>query len=196
MADKKPKTKTVYKGATPAGILTYAWLDKRDTSEYGKNKFKCSLRLKKGEGKNDEYARVLLDLHKAAKGKRDTAPIKDGDALAEDNEKKENMRGFWLLSAKTNNKPEQIDAKKNPLAATAKSGDWGKLSIGAAEYDTGANKGITLYLNKVQLLERRANDDDGFDEEDDYEADTKKAPTADRTDDDQDDSQDGGDDDF
>jgi len=184
MADTK-KTKVVYKGATPSGIFTWAWVDKPDNSEYGKGKYKCALKLAKGEGNNDAYVRKLIDLHKAAKGKKDTSPVKDGDAMAEDNEKRENMRGFWVLSAKSNNKPDQIDAKKNPLKATAKSGDFGKLSIAAAEYDTGANKGVTLYLNALQLLERRsASSTDDFDSEDEYEADTKAADTTDRTADD------------
>lgn len=184
MADTKPKTKIVYKGATPAGTLTWAWLDKPDNSEYGKGKYKCALRLEKGVAANDAYARKIIDLHKAAKGKKDTCPIKDGDAMAEENEKRENMRGFWVLSAKSKNKPDQVDALRNPLKATAKSGDLGKLSIAVSEFDTGANKGVTIYLNKVQLLERRANDDDGFEDETDYAADTRAGDTEDRSGDD------------
>lgn len=195
MADKKP-VKVVYKGRTPAGIATWAWVEKPDNSEYGKGKYKCALKLEKGVEVNDAYARKLIDLHKAAKGKKDTCPVKDGDALAEENEKRENMRGFWVLTAKSKNKPEQVDAKKKPLVATAKSGDLIKLSIAAAEFDTGANKGVTLYLNALQLLERRAASAvDDFDDEDDYEADSARAETPD-TRDDQDDSTPDDDDDF
>lgn len=180
MADIKKKVNVVYKGVTPSGLFTWLWVEKPDNSEYGKGKFKAALRLKKGEGKNDEYARKIIDLHKAAKGKKDTCPVKDGDAMAEDNEKREAMRGYWVLSAKSKNKPEQIDSKKVPLKATAKSGDFGKLAIAAAEFDTGANKGVTLYLNALQLLERRAASAvDDFDEED-YDGDTAKAPTEER----------------
>lgn len=192
MAEKK-KTKVVLKGATPAGTLTWAWLEKPDTSEYGKNKYKVTILLKKGEGKNDEFAKKLNDLHKAAKGKADTRPAKDGDAMAEENEKREAMRGFWVLSFKSNNKPEQVDASKKPLKLSAKSGDFGKVAFAAAEFDTGANKGVTLYLNAVQLLERRApSATDAFgDESDEYGEDTAEAPTQDRSGDDDDDDSDG-----
>jgi hypothetical protein len=177
MAEAKKKVNVVYKGVTPSGIFTWLWVDKPDNSEYGKGKYKSALKLAKGEGGNDAYARKIIDLHKAAKGKKDTCPVKDGDAMAEENEKRENMRGFWVLSAKSKNKPDQIDAKKQPLKATARSGDFGKLAIAAAEFDTGANKGVTLYLNALQLLERRAASAiDDFAEED-YEGDTAQAET-------------------
>lgn len=183
MAEAKKKVNVVYKGVTPAGIGTWLWVEKPDNSEYGKGKYKAALKLAKGEGNNDAYARKIIDLHKAAKGKKDTCPVKDGDAMAEENEKRENMRGFWVLSAKSKNKPEQIDAKKVPLKATAKSGDRIKLAIAAAEFDTGANKGVTLYLNALQLLERlAASSVDDFDTEDEYEGDTATAPTEERED--------------
>ena len=196
MADKK--TNVVFKGITPAGIATWAWLDKPDNSEYGKGKFKCALKLEKGDEKNDAFARKIIDLHKAAKGKKDTVPVKDGDAMAEDNEKRESMRGFWVLTAKTNKKPDQVDAKKKPLAQTARSGDLVKLNIAAAEFDTGANKGVTLYLHAVQLLERRAlSAADAFDEEDEYAADTASAETSESDDsDDRGDSSGSDDEDF
>ncbi|KAF1049351.1 ssDNA-binding protein [Xylophilus sp.] len=186
MADVKKKSNIVFKGITPAGVFTWAWIDKPDNSEYGKGKYKCALKLEKGVEANDAFARKLIDLHKAAKGKRDTVPVKDGDTLAEENEEKNGkFRGFWLLTAKSKNKPAQIDAKKKPLAATAKSGDFGRLAIAASEFDTGANKGVTLYLNALQLLERRAvSAVDEFDEVDGFDGDTALAETADRGDDD------------
>lgn len=181
MAEAKKKVNVVFKGVTPAGIGSWLWVDKPDNSEYGKGKYKAALKLAKGDEKNDAFARKLIDLHKAAKGKKDTCPVKDGDAMAEDNDKREAMRGYWVLSAKSKNKPDQIDAKKVPLKATAKSGDYIKLAIAAAEFDTGANKGVTLYLNALQLLERRAaSSADDFDEED-YDGDTATAPTEDRS---------------
>jgi hypothetical protein len=184
MADTKPKTKIVYKGATPPGLFTWLWVEKPDNSEYGKGKFKAALRLKKGEAGNDAYARKIIDLHKAAKGKAGTCPVKDGDKMAEENDKREAMRGFWVVSAKSKNKPEQVDVKNTPLKATAKSGDFGRLAIAASEFDTGANKGVTLYLNALRLLERRATSavDDFGDEDGDYAPDTAAAPTEDGTD--------------
>lgn len=183
MADSKKKSKIIEKCVTPPGIFTYAWLAKPDNSEYGKGKYKCALRLEKGIKANDEFAKKLNALHKAAKGKADSRPAKDGDELAEDNEKKENLRGYWLITAKTQNKPKQVGADgKTELKDTARSGDFGRMAVGIAEYDTGANKGVTLYLNGIKLLERRAADDLGFDDEsDEYEVDDREGETEDRS---------------
>lgn len=195
MADKK-KSKIIEKCVTPKGIFNYAWLAKRDTSEYGKNKYKCAILLEQGVPENDAFAKKLNDLHKAAKGKADSKPAKDGSALAdaameEGNDKKERLRGFWVITAKSNNKPEQKAADgKTDLKDTARSGDFGRMSVALAEYDTGSNKGLTLYLNGIKLLERRAGHDLGFeDESEDYENDDQEGSTDE---DDQDD--DSGDD--
>lgn len=188
MAEAKTKSIPLAKGATPKGILTWAWLDKPDT-KFGKTQYKAALRLEKGVAVNDEFAKKMNDLHKSVKGKSDQRPFKDGDALAEDNEKRENMRGFWVMTFKSKNKPEQMDALKNPLKVSARSGDLAKISYSLVGMDTGTFKGATAYLNKVMLLERRAQDDDGLEAEDEYGADTAVARTDDRMDDGDDDRQ-------
>ncbi|MDR5811987.1 DUF2815 family protein [Caballeronia sp. LZ033] len=170
-AAKKGKSKIVGKFVTPKGGFKYAWLSKPDNSEYGKGKYKCAILLEQGVKENDDFAKKLNDLHKAAKGKTDARPAKDGSALAdaameEGNDKKESLRGFWVITAKSKQKPEQKAADgKTDLRETAKSGDYGRMSIAASEYDTGSNKGVTLYLNGIKLLERRAQSNLGFDDE-------------------------------
>ncbi|WP_197341594.1 ssDNA-binding protein [Ralstonia solanacearum] len=185
MAEAKKKSKIIEKCVSPKGIFIYAWLAKPDNSEYGKGKFKCAILLEKGVKVNDEFAKKLNAAHKAAKGKLDSRPAKDGDELAEDNEKKEKLRGYWVITAKTKQKPTQKAADgKTELKETARSGDFGRMSVALAEYDTGANKGVTLYLNGIKLLERRAGEDLGFeDESDEYENDEGEAETEDRTED-------------
>lgn len=176
---KKGKSKIVGKFVTPKGTFKYAWLAKPDNSEYGKGKFKCAILLEQGVKENDDFAKKLNDLHKAGKGKADARPAKDGSALAdaameEGNDKKESLRGHWVITAKSKQKPEQKAADgKTDLRETAKSGDYGRMSIAASEYDTGSNKGVTLYLNGIKLLERRAQSNLGFeDETGDYENDS------------------------
>lgn len=178
MAEKKGKSKIVGKFVTPKGAFQYAWLDKPDNSEYGKGKYKCAILLEQGVPENDEFAAKLNALHKTAKGKADAKPAKDGSALAdaameEGNDKKERLRGFWVITAKSKQKPTQKAADgKTDLKDTARSGDYGRMSVAAAEYDTGSNKGVTLYLNGIKLLKRNAGPDLGFDDEsDDYEND-------------------------
>lgn len=186
MAEQKKgaKSKVVGKFVTPKGSFKYAWLDKPDNSEYGKGKYKCAILLPMGVKENDDFAKKLNELHKAAKGKSDSKPAKDGSAIADkaledgdDSGKKEALRGHWVITAKSKQKPEQKAADgRTVLKETAKSGDFGRISLAAAEYDTGSNKGVTLYLNGIKLLERRAQSDLGFeDESDEYENDSTEA---------------------
>jgi hypothetical protein len=159
MPKNTAKTKIIEKIVTPAGTAKWAWLEKPDTSEYGKNRYKCALVLDKGDDAVEALVKKLRDLHKQHKGKADTSPVKDGDAMAEDDEKHEALRGKWLISAKSNRAPglRNSDPKKK-LAKAPRSGDLVKLAVAVASYDTGANKGVTMYLNAVQLLERREQD--------------------------------------
>ena len=154
------KTKTLLKFVTQAGTATLAYLDKPDTSKLGKNKYKCGVLLEKGVEANDQLAAKLKELHKAAKGVASKAPVKDGDKLAEeDGEKYERLRGFWQIIAKSNEKPTVVGpkgAKGGPIAKAPRSGDLIKLALAAAEYHGEEGSGVTLFLNAVQLLERRA----------------------------------------
>ena len=184
MAEEKSKSIPLLKGATPAGLLTWAWLEKPDT-KFGKSQYKSAIRLKKGEKVNDDFVKKVNDLHKSVKGKADQRPFKDGDAMAEDSEggKRDNLRGYWVMTFKSKNKPEQLDAKRNELKVSARSGDLAKISFSLVGMDTGTFKGATAYLNKIMLLERLSTDDDGFGDNDEYEADTAKPRTTDRIDD-------------
>jgi hypothetical protein len=203
MADAKKKSKIIEKCVTPKGVFMYAWLAKPDNSEYGKGKYKCAILLEQGVKANDDFAKKLNEAHKAAKGKLDSRPAKDGSKLADEameqgNDKKERLRGFWVITAKTKQKPVQKAADgKTDLKATARSGDFGRMSVAIAEYDTGSNKGVTLYLNGIKLLERRAQDDTGFDDEsDDYDNDDAEGSTGDDESDESSDSDAGGNKDF
>lgn len=190
MSDKK--TKVLEKLVTPPGTAKYAWLDKPDNSEYGKGKYKCGQLLEKGDPKVEALVQKLRDLHKAHKGKASNFPVKDGDALAEEDEKKESLRGHWLIVAKTKQKPDLRNSAKQIIKDAPRSGDLVRLAVAVASFDTGANKGITLYLNAVQLLERRAvSGGDMFDDvSDEYEA---ASDTSGGRSDDNDDGDDDGD---
>ncbi|QPC30484.1 DUF2815 family protein [Caldimonas thermodepolymerans] len=172
--------KTVEKGVTPRGTFQWAWLDKPDT-KFDKSKYKVTIILEKGVPENDAFAKRLNDLHKAAKGNAEHRPAKDGDALAEDDEKKERFRGHWVVTFKTKNKPELRGpgGKNDVLAVAPRSGDYGRVAYAVAESGQGsAYRGVILYLNAVQLLERRAvsSGADMFeDESDEFGPDTARA---------------------
>jgi len=179
---------------TPAGVLAWTWLEKPDTSPMGKNKYKTAILLPKGVPANDALAEKLNALHKQVKGKRDKAPVKCGDAYIEDAPdaetatKREAFRGHWFFTAKSNKGPKDdkglrlVDAGRRPLAKAPSSGDLAKLAIYATDYAQDGSTGVTLYLNAVQLLERRNHGrDDGFgDESDNYGLDNAAASIPER----------------
>lgn len=179
----KVSVKIIDKGVTPAGAFQWAWLDKPDT-KFDKTQYKVTLLLPKGEATGDAFAKKLNEAHKAAKGKTEHRPAKDGDALAEDDEKKERFRGHWVITFKTKNKPDLRGpkGKSDVLAVAPRSGDFGKVAYAIGQMTEGTFRGVTLYLNAVQLLERRAsgNGADAFgDESEEYGEDTAKANKAD-----------------
>lgn len=170
---------------TPAGTLRWTWLDKPDSSPKGKNKFKTAIVLDKDNGgKNDALAKKLLDLHKSVKGKRDKAPVKDGDAMAEDDQKNEWARGKWVMTAKSKDRPQCVAANRTPLAKVPNTGDLAKLVIYVTDYDVDGSTGVAALLNGVQLLERRNKGRDVSsmfeDESDEYGTDTAEADTTER----------------
>lgn len=188
----KKVTETIF---TPPGTLVWAYLDKPDTSKQGKNKFKSSLALDKGVKANDALVKKLNDLHKSVGGKRDKQPVKDGDAYIEDApdaeaaQKREWARGKWIIGGKSKDKPKVVAADgKTQITVAPNSGDYGRLSLYATDYDVDGSKGVACYLNGVQLLERRNHGRDGTagfgDMSDEYSNDTAEAATRDGTGDD------------
>lgn len=187
---------------TPPGTFKWTWLDKPDTSPKGKNKYKTAIILPKDNGgPNDTLAKKLNDLHKSVKGKQDKRPAKDGDAMVEDDSKNEWARGAWVITAKTKDKPALVAADgKTKLAASPKTGDFGRLICFATDYDADGSTGVSLYLNGVKLLKRnnlgRDLGDTGGDESGEYGSDEAEGDTPERDGDGADEGSGGGDGDY
>jgi hypothetical protein len=171
---------------TPKGIASFAHLATPDTKgQYADNKFKVTLKLKKGEKVNESFVKELRAEATAA-AKQQMAdwnkkklehfdPVKDGDD--KDEAEKKGTAGFWLITFKGKYKPKTVDAKRRPLpqGVLVLGGDEIKVAYGTKPFAKAVqNKGgISLYLNAVQLLQKN-NDGNGaanaFDEEEGYEA--------------------------
>jgi hypothetical protein len=81
-------------------------------------------------------------------------PIRAGD--------NEFTEGMVVVKAKTKHPPVVVDGDGNPIdPSSIRSGDMCRARIGFASYSKGSNKGVTVYLNAVQLLKKRE-DDGGF----------------------------------
>ena len=87
-------------------------------------------------------------------------PLRDGDAPVADGAKElgPEYAGHYFISAKcSEDKPPQIvDAEGQDILVGHEwgSGDFGRASITAFAYDMKVNKGVSFWLNNLQLLEK------------------------------------------
>lgn len=85
-------------------------------------------------------------------------PLKDGDVetKADGSPLADYYKDHMFLRVKSTEAPGTIDAKGEPVktANDFVSGDYGRASITAFAYDQAANKGVSFYLNNLQLLEK------------------------------------------
>jgi len=84
-------------------------------------------------------------------------PIKDGDTET-DSEGKPRYPGQWYFEAKNATKPGLVNADREPILEQEAvwSGCKGRCSIGFVAYDVASKKGVTIYLNNVQLTDNSA----------------------------------------
>jgi hypothetical protein len=140
---------------TPTGVAAYAWLDKPDTKFDDEGKYKITLVLPKdGEG-NKEFAETLIEAHEKCGGHAGNCPVKDGDKpLGKADAPKEEFQGSFLVNAKSKFKPKFVDAKKVPLPENIRimSGDVVRAAFTRFDFD----RGMSLRLAAVQLIEKRS----------------------------------------
>lgn len=98
----------------------------------------------------------LADTFKGVMPANPSIPIYDGDGLRLGGEPfGQECKGHWVMSAKSNNPPEVVDANLNPIISKNEfySGCYGRASIRFYAYNQNGNKGIGCGLGNVQKLE-------------------------------------------
>lgn len=149
---------------TPTGIAAYAWLEKPDTKFDAEGKYKLTLVVPKGEA--EEFVQTLLEAHEKAGGHAGNSPVKDGDKpLGRADAPKEEFVGNWLVSMKSKFKPKFVDSAKNPLPESVRVMSGDKVRAAFTQFDF--DRGISLRLAAVQLIEKRSTGGDAsgvFDE--------------------------------
>jgi len=156
------------KGITPPGTLAFSKGLYSNKEKYANDKYVGTLLLDKGVEANDAFAKERLSRHKKAGGDPKHSPAKDGDkAKGQDGKVKEWAKGKWVVKFKTKDPVVVRDAKKNkidPATLRVAGGDLVRFAWGEnIQTKEGQWNGVALYLNGVQLLEKRAADAD-FDE--------------------------------
>jgi hypothetical protein len=173
---------------TPKAPAVYAWLNKKDKMS---EKYTITVGIPKDnvpEGRvnggkevlpGDKWIKYVQKIAKDCgapyKIGEDGFHIKDGDA-----KDKDELKGLYLIEAKSNNKPKIIDTKGNeiPEDETVFSGDIVKVGIGLAHYLVNGKNYLTFYVNQVMLIEKRGvSGVSEWGEEEGYEASSAPADT-------------------
>ncbi len=195
---------------TPVGTLVYVWVDKPDDKFSGPDKpakFKASVVLDPKDAGVEEFIADLKAKAQAAAEIDDVeleenfrfAKVKPTDKGTKKKPLKEEFQGMYVLEAKTGETypPRRKDAQNNLIEedGVIRSGDIGRLAETVSAYEA-FGSGVSLRLNAVQLIEKRATGGGGDDGFDTYEGGYRHEPkvSTDTASDDDDDT--GDDDDF
>ncbi len=161
---------------TPKVLSGYAkFLYEKDIEgKFASNKYKLEVRMPKGDATVEKFVKDIMKQHKEA-GDNQYKPVKDGDKIESKSEKRiEFARGHYLMTFKTDRPPTCVDAKKQPLQTEISGGDVIKVAFNAKPYDAFGG-GLALYLNAVQLIEKRGGGGVSDFEEEDGFVDQRKA---------------------
>jgi hypothetical protein len=130
---------------SPKGTAAYAWLTKADTKFDPEGVFKTQLIVPAKE------AQPFIDAIKGAYveefGPKKVAQAKLGYKTNED--------GTVTFSFKSKKKPKLFDSKGKPITKDLSIGAGSVIKVagGFGPYNKGANHGVTLYLNSVQVID-------------------------------------------
>lgn len=157
---------------SPRVVAAYAHLTKPDTEgRYADNKYKVTLKLKKGVPEHDAFVKKVRDEIDVIAAKQNEMwgteldahdPIKDGDQKKEAAEK--GTKGYWLLTAKSKEKPKLRDTKKQPLGPKVRvfGGDEiiAIIALGPYKEEVKGKAGAAVYINGAMLVKKNSNGQD------------------------------------
>lgn len=134
---------------TPIGVARYPKISQPDTTgDYADNKYKTDVvfsdaDLKVLKAKMVEFAKAELP------------DVSNPDLPIREKKDKETGEVITFVRFKSARKPLIIDAKKNRVPDNVTIGGGSKIRIGGTlnAYKKGANKGVNIYLNAVQVIE-------------------------------------------
>lgn len=156
------------KFVTTKGTAQWPWLNKPDTRFDAEGKYKADLLVKADDAKEIMSAAKALFVEEFGEKMLPKAkwPFEKDDET-----------GSVRIRAKSSNKPGLFDAKGNAITADLNVGNGSTIKIAGllATYDAGGNKGVTAYLNSVQIIDLVEFGGNDFEEEDGYVFDSGEA---------------------
>jgi hypothetical protein len=160
--------RTYIKLMTQTVTASFSYLREPDSGrEFSDDKYKTTVLISKA----DEAGLAVVKQACEAAAKAEwpegvpagiRSPIRDG---AEKADKNPDLAEFYMVTFKSQKAPALYDAAGKPLdsAVNIFSGDQIRVAGAAGAYIAGGSKGVTLYLNAVQLVEKRAMPSDDSD---------------------------------
>lgn len=129
---------------TPKGTAAYPWLTKADTKFSAEGVFKTSLVLSTKDAKEfqDDIKAAFVEEFGQSKLAKAHLPWKEED-------------GNVIFNFKSKMKPRLFDSKGKAITndPAVSGGSVIKVSGAFGPYNKGANMGVALYLNAVQIIE-------------------------------------------
>lgn len=168
---------------TAKGLAHFSYVNKPDTEgQYSDGKYKITVSFPADSefvSTLEEKVDALLKEQYGSNIPRNVhSPVRIGDET-----NMESMAGRVFIRAKSAKQPVVVDAQKQPLpeGLTVFGGDTVKVAMTLAVYEAGTSKGVTAYLDAIQLIEKRSNGSSGadmFGVEDGFTAEASAAVSA------------------
>jgi hypothetical protein len=132
------------KFVSPKGIAQYPWLTKPDTKFNAEGVYKVSLAVPKAEAKDfvEAAKQAFVDEFGQSKMAKAHMPFKEDE------------EGNVVFSFKSKLKPRLYDSQGKPITDDVAVGGGSVVKVSGAfgPYNKGANMGVALYLNAVQII--------------------------------------------
>lgn len=140
---------------TEAGVAGFVYLDAPDTGrQYSDGKYKITISFDEKSPYVSELRDQIESLMYASWPKSAVpsphSPLRyTGDAFSTESRR-------YFIRAKTASRPPVVDAMKRPLSedVVVATGDVVKVALTLATYDAESFRGVTAYLDAVQLLQK------------------------------------------
>lgn len=150
------------KFTSPKGTAQWPWLSKPDTRYDAEGKYKTDVLVTKDEAK--DFMSTAKELYVEEFGEKALSKAKWPFMVDDET-------GGVTIRAKSSKKPGLFDAKGNVITKDLAVGNGSVIKIAGLmqTYDAGGNKGVTAYLNGVQIIDLvEFGGSAAFDEEDGY----------------------------
>lgn len=131
---------------SPKGTAAYAWLTKADTKFNPEGVYKTSLVVPIKEA--EPFIEAIKNAYVEELGSKKLAKANLSHEVNEE-------EGTVTFKFKSKQKPKLFDSKGKPITADISVGNGSKIKVagGFGPYDKGANTGVALYLNSVQIID-------------------------------------------